>query len=122
MDKKLIKEFEQALEKQRDKLEKELKKFTVIDKHNKDDYRAWFPNYGTKDDENIAEVATFSNNLSLEKNLEKALRDINDSLTRIKKGTYGICKYCEKEIGEKRLRVRPVSSACVECKKKLTKE
>jgi RNA polymerase-binding protein DksA len=122
MNKNTIKEIEGNLRKEKLKIEKELKKFTIEDKHVKDGYRTWFPDYGDKDDENTAEVATFSNNLSLKKNLEKSLRDIDNTLERIKKGTYGTCKYCGKEIQEKRLMIRPVSSACIECKKKLTKE
>ncbi|MDD5043813.1 MAG: TraR/DksA C4-type zinc finger protein [Patescibacteria group bacterium] len=87
----------------------------------KDDYDTEMPEYGDKEDENAGEVATYSDNLSLEHNLEKSLRDVSKALDSIAKGTYGICKYCGKEIGEKRLEARPVSTACVECKEKLTK-
>ena len=37
----------------------------------------------------------------LEENLEKSLRDTNQSLARMEKGEYGICKYCHKPIEEK---------------------
>ena len=56
-----------------------------------------FPNLGDKDDENAAEVAVYSDNLTIEKELEKALRDIQSTLLRLEKDNdYGICKYCSK--------------------------
>lgn len=107
----------QLLERKND-LEKELAQFTSKNVDAQGDYNANFPEFGDKEDENAAEVATFSDNLSLEQTLEKSLRDVNAALNRIEKGTYGICKYCGKEIEEKRILARPVSSACVECKEK----
>ena len=80
------------------------------------------PDYGEKDDENALEVAEFTANKPLEMTLEKTLRDVLQSLERLKKDGYGICKYCEKPIDEKRLLARPTSSACVSCKKSLTDE
>ncbi|PIR66704.1 MAG: hypothetical protein COU51_02550 [Parcubacteria group bacterium CG10_big_fil_rev_8_21_14_0_10_36_14] len=77
---------------------------------------------GDKSDENAAEVAEYTKNLTLEDTLEKALKDVNETLIRLEKGEYGICKYCNEPIAEKRLLARPVSSSCIECKKKLTLE
>jgi DnaK suppressor protein len=77
---------------------------------------AAFPDYGSDDDENTAEVETFTTNLSLEKVLGNSLRDIESALERIEKGTYGVCKYCGNKIDERRLLARPASSACVTCK------
>jgi len=121
LSKEFIEKMKERLLKEKESLEKRLAGFTQKNKNVKDDYDAKFPEYGDDDDENAGEVATYSDNLSLERSLEKALRDINKSLERIERGTYGICKYCGKEIGEERLEARPVSGACVECKEKLTK-
>ncbi len=103
-------------------LEEKLSRFARKNEKVKGDYDAEFPDYGDKEDENAGEVATYDDNLSLEHSLEKALRDVNKALERIEEGTYGICKYCGTEIGEKRLEARPVSSACIECKEKLTRK
>lgn len=81
-----------------------------------------FPEYGDEEEDNAREIADFTANKPLELTLEKSLRDIDKSLERLKKGTYGICKYCEKPIDEKRLLARPTSSACVSCKKTITDE
>ena len=61
-------------------------------------------------------------NKPLEITLEKTLRDVKRALIAIEKGTYGVCKYCDKPIEEKRLLARPTSSSCVSCKKTLTDE
>ncbi len=41
---------------------------------------------------------------------------IKDALTRIENGTYGICEECDEEISEARLKARPVTTLCIECK------
>lgn len=80
---------------------------------------AAFPDYGSDEDENTAEVETFTTNLSLEKVLAQSLRDIDSALTRIQNGTYGTCKYCGQPIDERRLLARPASSACITCKESI---
>ena len=122
MNEDFLKKIEAKLKEEEARLLLELKKFTQEDKHDKEEFQATWPEMGDKDDENIAEVAMYSDMLSLEKNLEKRVRDVRDALERIKKGKHGVCKYCKREIQEKRLEARPVSSACIECKKKLTME
>jgi DnaK suppressor protein len=117
-----IQEIEAGLKEEQKKLEAQLGDISTKNTRSKGDFNATFPDYGTAEDENAAEVATFSDNLTLERTLGSALRDVIKTLERIKKGGYGTCKYCEKEIDEKRLRARPTSSSCVECKKKLTLE
>jgi len=48
---------------------------------------------------------------------ERRLMDkIDEALTRIDEGTYGICDECGEEIGIKRLEARPVAKYCIECK------
>ena len=78
-----------------------------------------FPEYGDKSDENAQEIAEYTTNLATDKALESTIRDIDSTLKRIEDGTYGVCKYCEKDIPKKRMIARPVASACVECKTKL---
>ncbi|HBB37865.1 MAG: Transcriptional regulator, TraR/DksA family [Candidatus Magasanikbacteria bacterium GW2011_GWD2_43_18] len=106
----------------KEKLEAELGKFTTQSQHTNGDYDATFPEYGDESDENAREIADYTTNKSLEITLENALRDVNKSLKRIAEGTYGICKYCDKPIDEKRLLARPTSGSCVDCKKALTDE
>ena len=110
------------LQEEKDRLTKELGGFAKKNPHVKGDYDAVYPEYGSEEDDNAREVAEYTANKPLEITLEKTLRDIDKALDRLKKGTYGICKYCDKPINEKRLLARPTSSACVSCKKTLTDE
>jgi len=115
-------EMEEKLTQEMNRLKKELAEFASQNPKNAEDYDAKFPNMGDKEDENAEEVDTYSTNLALERTLESNLRDAEKALDRIRKGDYGICKYCSKEISEKRLRARPSSSSCIECKKSFTQE
>lgn len=122
MRKEFLKQIEAKLTEERDRLKAELAEFTKQNPRNREDYVTQFVNLGDKEDENAEEVDTYSTNLALERNLEGSLRDAERALERIKAGNYGICKYCNKEIDEKRLRARPSSSSCIECKKSYTNE
>ncbi len=81
-----------------------------------------FPEYGEGEDDNAREIADFTANKPVEVALENELRDIKKSLKRLEEGTYGICKYCDNPIDEKRLLARPTSSSCVSCKKTVSQE
>lgn len=48
----------------------------------------------------------------------KLIGKIKDALERIDNGTYGICEECGEDISEKRLLARPVTTLCIDCKKK----
>lgn len=122
MKKEFLQEMESLLTTEEKRLKDELSEFSKQNPKNTEDFDAKFPNMGDKEDENAEEVATYSTNLTLERTLEANLRDVEKALERIKKGTYGICKYCNKEITEKRLRARPASSSCIDCKKSFTQE
>jgi DnaK suppressor protein len=122
MNKAFLAEVEVLLKKEEKRLTDELGEFASQNPKNSTDYDAKFPNMGDKEDENAEEVNMYSTNLTLERTLESSLRDVEMALERIKKGTYGICKYCNKQIDEKRILARPASSSCIECKKKFTQE
>lgn len=122
MDKKILTTIKQSLQAEKIRLENALADFTKKDKKIADNYESEFPQFGDKEEENAAEVAVYSDRLSLEHTLENQLRDVNKALDGIAKGTYGSCKYCGQPIEEKRLMVRPTSTSCVDCKKKLKGE
>lgn len=46
----------------------------------------------------------------------KLINKIREALERIEEGTFGICDMCEEEIGEARLKARPVTTLCIDCK------
>jgi len=107
----------------KERLERELSDIGTKDPAQKEHYEAVYPESGgNSDDDNAMEVTEYSDELSLKSRLEKELHDTNSSLAAIEKKKYGICKYCGKEIDEKRLEARPASSSCIACKKALTQE
>jgi RNA polymerase-binding transcription factor DksA len=50
--------------------------------------------------------------------LTEALRDVDDALAKLEKGTYGQCESCGKEIGDARLDAMPAARLCIACASK----
>lgn len=123
MTQEFIAEMQKKLEEEKARLERELKDFGHKDSDRPGHFAANYPESGSNsDDDNAMEIAEYSDDLSLEAKLDRELRDTKKALEAIEKGKYGICKYCGKEIDEKRLTARPTSSSCIACKKALTQE
>lgn len=62
--------------------------------------------------------------LESDRNFELRIRDrerkliikIREALERIEDESFGQCESCEEEIGAERLRARPVTTLCIDCK------
>ena len=54
--------------------------------------------------------------LRLREREQKLLKKIDEALDRIANGTFGICEHCGEEISFKRLKARPVTTYCIDCK------
>lgn len=123
--KEFIEEMKQRLLEDKAKIQKELGVIEAKHPNEAEDLTVAFPNYTSEmgDEEGSAqEVADYEVNLNVEQDLKSTLRDIDNALERITTGTYGICRYCKKAIPEERLRARPTSGSCVECKKTIVQE
>ena len=48
----------------------------------------------------------------------KLIKKIKKTLERMENGTFGICETCGENITVKRLKARPVTTQCIECKTK----
>ncbi len=48
----------------------------------------------------------------------KLVKKIKEALERIETNTFGICEKCEEEISIERLKARPVTTQCIDCKTK----
>ncbi len=48
----------------------------------------------------------------------RLIKKIRAAITRIEDGTYGICEECGEDIGVPRLKARPVTRLCINCKSK----
>ncbi len=49
---------------------------------------------------------------------QRKLRKLNQSLKRVYEKSYGICEMCGEYIGEKRLKIVPYASLCIDCRSK----
>lgn len=56
--------------------------------------------------------------LRLREREQKLLKKIEEAIDRINEGTFGVCESCGGEISVKRLKARPVTTLCIECKTK----
>lgn len=54
--------------------------------------------------------------LRMKEREQKLLKKIDEALDRMATNTYGICERCGQEIPFKRLKARPVTTLCIECK------
>ena len=79
------------------------------------------PDFGSEIDPDIEtdESEEFSNQLAQAQVLKGRLADIELALSKIQKGTYGICENCKKEISQELLKIVPESQLCKECKQKI---
>ena len=57
-------------------------------------------------------------NIHMKERDSKLVAKIKEALERIEDGTYGICEECGQTISEERLKVRPVTTMCIKCKRK----
>jgi DnaK suppressor protein len=116
--KETVHEFKERLEKDKAKLTIDLDNVKAPDS----DEFAPLPSFGDGDDLSIEadQVEEIGNALAVKDVLERKLIKIDSALERIKKGEYGICESCGKEIELRRLRVEPAATLCTKCVKKMT--
>ena len=108
MEKDTLEDFRRLLQEQLDELLREADK-TVAEMS---DEKTNFPD------------PTDRASLESDRNFELRIRDrerklinkIREALDRIDEGTFGVCESCEEEIGEARLKARPVTTLCIDCK------
>jgi len=124
MKKNLLQKIKQELEKEKTAIEEQLKKFAKKDKKLPGDWDTVFPKYNGGESGGAAlekaadEVEEYSTLLPIEYSLELRLKNIDLALEKIKKGEYGICEKCGKEIPIARLKVSPEARLCLKCKNK----
>jgi len=81
------------------------------------DFKSMVNEMGGKDSVDIAadEIA-FNKMEAINKHEANRLRSIDNALSRIHNGKYGMCLKCQKKIPEERLRAIPYAVLCVDCK------
>jgi len=121
LSQKTIHELGKQLREQKATIEKELTAFSSRDKNLKGNWDANYPQFDKNENVNLEEeadeVEEYVTRLPIEHSLEKRLEDIQAALGEIKKGTYGICENCKKQIPLKRLKIYPEARLCLDCSK-----
>jgi DnaK suppressor protein len=49
---------------------------------------------------------------------QKLIHKLQEALDRLENDSFGICEECEEEISEARMMARPVTTLCIECKRR----
>lgn len=122
-DKKFLEKIKKILEKEKQRLTEELSSFAKKDKKPYGDWDTAFPQLGSfsggdLDEERAKEIEEYQNLLPVEHALELKLLTIEQALKKIKKGTYGKCERCGKEIKKERLLAVPETRFCFSCSQK----
>ncbi len=108
MDKKKISAYEKKLKTEKERLTKEIEKYSEAEDFGAD------IDHG---DEEADESESYSNRMAMASDLKKDLNEVDMALNRIAMGTYGVCARCKKEIADEVLDVAPESELCANCKK-----
>lgn len=119
MTPKQLEQFKKSLVEEKKIIEKELGEIGQKNPKAEGNFDVRFPQFGQSKDENAQEVTEFEKLKILEVNLEKKLSEINETLKKIKKDTYGVCQNCSSEIEEPRLKAIPTAALCASCVKKI---
>ena len=72
--------------------------------------------YANHPAEAASDYANLTMNLNLAERDSKYLKQLEDALNRINRGTYGICRECKNPIPIVRLEAVPTATKCVDCK------
>ncbi len=121
MDAHILKELQEALEKECGQVLSELKSIAKPSLNIRGDWDVKYPTFEAGEnashiqkEEEADEVEEYEMRLATDQSLESRLLEINRALERIKAGTFGFCKKCKKEIGLERLRANPAAEYHVE--------
>ncbi len=111
MNKLKLEYFRNVLQNQLEELRRDTKETVHQISHDEEVYADWT---------DVASVET-------DKTLQLKIRDrermlmtkIEEALRRVDDGTFGECERCGDEISEPRLKARPVTTLCIDCKSEL---
>ena len=82
------------------------------------DFRSVIGSMGIKDSVDLATDDMATRKMEAVSQIDASrLKAIDQALTRLKNGKYGICAMCGKKIPEERLRALPYALMCMDCKK-----
>ena len=115
MTPEFIEQRKQNLLNKKKDLEEQLK--TFAEKKGESDWQTKYPEMNESPEDKVDEVEEYENLIPVEHSLEESLKDVNEALERIERGTYGKCENCgcECDIPEERLIALPEAKTCIKC-------
>ena len=118
---KLTKEFiakhQKTLEEEMMKLQQQIQKLKADDPFSDPDYAS----DNAAVDTDVREQDYHAINEAQTKELQRRLKEIQNALTKIKKGSYGYCQKCGTDIPMPRLELVPEALYCVKCENEMRK-
>ena len=115
MDKKLLQNFKEQLEKELKEVEGELRSVGRVNPNNPKDWEAMPDRLDiVKADPNeVADgIESYEGNTAILKELEIRFNEIKTALARMQDGSYGKCTTCGELIDPKRLEANPAAATC----------
>jgi DnaK suppressor protein len=106
-------ESKKNLLKDKEHLENEIQRLTKPSLAS--EHATTYTEIGSGEDENASEIEEYTDNLAVEQNLEKQLKETTDALERIEQGVYGKCQQCGDKISPERLVAYPSAKNCINC-------
>jgi DnaK suppressor protein len=125
MNKKDTEYFKNRLEKEKALVEEEIKTVGSSDPNNPKDFSATSNDMDIDraDENELADkMEELEDNKGILDSLEKQLKDINDALDKIGKGTYGVCEISGEPIERERLEANPAARTCMKHVRERSKE
>jgi RNA polymerase-binding protein DksA len=116
LSKKELAEFRRVLESERERLTEELE---AIEEHLPEVEQVSMDTTGGYD-EDLADVASDAfereKGFAIENSVQDLLNQVEEALSRIDEGTYGLCEVCRQPIHPERLRALSYARLCIDCK------
>ena len=106
--------YQALLEEKKEEISKQLSGLRKKMRNSLDEDRVYERNTGDPDSDFITESSELAKDELMVRNLEKMLRDIEDSLIAIEEGYYGICQKTGKTIDPERLNAIPWAKYTIE--------
>jgi len=114
-------QLQKLLLREKTALETELAKFADKNPKIEGDYKTRFPKIADASDtvdERANDVSIYESNMAIEHSLELRLKEISETLEKLKSGDYGLCSNCRSPIEKPRLEAMPTVNICFNCAQK----
>ncbi len=114
-----VKKLSGALQGRLKEIDSELSKIASENPLVKGDFEVRVEDLGKSDEDAGEEAVELDRNQAMVNMLEKERKEINNTLGKLKSGTYGKCDTCSLEISPARLKAAPVANLCISCARKI---